>query len=48
MREAAAKGDIHHLGIRQAPQQFAACALEPDVAKRRAGRLAEKDAELPL
>ena len=48
MRKAAAKGDIHHFGIRQALQQFASCALEPDVAKCRAGSLAEKDTELPL
>ena len=48
MRKAAAKGHIHYLGIRQALQQFAPCALESDVAKGRAGSLAEKDAELPL
>jgi hypothetical protein len=48
MREAAAQRDVHHFRIGHALEQRAARAGEPDVAQRDAGRLAEKDLELPL
>ncbi len=48
MRESATLCDIHHPGIGNALQQFAARGLEPDITQSRAGRLAEKLPELPL
>jgi hypothetical protein len=48
MRQTVAQRDVSHFGIWQAPQQFAARAVEPDIAKCRARRLSEKDPKLPL
>ncbi len=48
MRESAALGDIHHLGVGNALQQFAARGLEPDITQRCAGCLADEFPELAL
>src|SRR5450631_3541548 len=48
MRQTVAQRDVSHFGVGQAPQQFAARAVEPDIAKCRARSFSEKDPKLPL
>jgi hypothetical protein len=48
MRKAAAQREVHHFLFGQALQELAARAVEPDVAQRGMGCLAEKHLELAL